>query len=168
MDLCSLPVSLLAWGDPGLRLYSRVNGELEEGLCPRGTSQDCCCQNPHPHGKPLLTHTSFPLWFIIGYWIQSPVLYNRTLLFVHPIYKSSHLLLPNLSSLHPCPPGKVCSLCLWICFFFVARFICTIFSITHISEYMSFYFWLASLSMIKSSCINAAVNDIISFLLMAG
>ena len=24
---------------------------------PRGTFHDCCCQCPHPHGEPLLTHT---------------------------------------------------------------------------------------------------------------
>lgn len=27
---------------------------------------------------------SFPWWFITGYWIQLPVLYSRTLLFIHP------------------------------------------------------------------------------------
>jgi len=27
-------------------------------LRPRGTSHDCCYQDPHPHGEPLLTNTS--------------------------------------------------------------------------------------------------------------
>ena len=40
---------------------------------------------------------SFPWWFIIGH----PVLYDRTLLFVHP--KSLHLLIPN-SHFFPPPP----------------------------------------------------------------
>ena len=30
----------------------------------------------------------FPLWFITVYWILFPVLYSRTLLFIHPIYNS--------------------------------------------------------------------------------
>ena len=37
---------------------------------------------------------SFPCWFITGYWIWFPVLYSRTLLFIHPIYNSLHLLIP--------------------------------------------------------------------------
>ena len=37
---------------------------------------------------------SFLLWFIMGYWIQFPVLYSRGL-FIHPIYNSLHLLIPN-------------------------------------------------------------------------
>jgi len=37
---------------------------------------------------------SFLLWFITGYWIQFPVLYSRGL-FIHPIYNSLHLLIPN-------------------------------------------------------------------------
>ena len=48
---------------------------------------------------------SFPWWFITGYWIQFPVLYSRTLLFICPIYSSWHLLTPNSQSfpLHPHP-----------------------------------------------------------------
>ena len=37
---------------------------------------------------------SFPLWFITGYWIQFPMLYSRAL-FIHPIYNSLPLLIPN-------------------------------------------------------------------------
>ena len=45
---------------------------------------------------------SFPLWFITGYWIQFPALYSRILLFIHSIYNSLHLLIPN-SQLTPPP-----------------------------------------------------------------
>ena len=47
---------------------------------------------------------SFPLWFIIGYYcIWFPVLYSRTLLFIHSIYTTLHLLIPNSQSI-PTPP----------------------------------------------------------------
>ena len=60
---------------------------------------------------------SFPLWFITGYWIEFLVLYSRTLLFIHPLYTSLHLL--NQSSQCFPPPSlspplcelQVCSLC---------------------------------------------------------
>ena len=38
---------------------------------------------------------SFPLWLVMGYWIQFSVLYSGSLLFIHPIYISLHLLIPN-------------------------------------------------------------------------
>ena len=43
---------------------------------------------------------------------------------------------PNLSLPHPFSPLviQVCSLCLWVCICFVNKFICTIFSIPHISN----------------------------------
>ena len=44
---------------------------------------------------------SFPLWFIPGDWIEFPVLYSRTLLFIHPRYNSLHLLIPNSQSILP-------------------------------------------------------------------
>ena len=59
----------------------------------------------------IYTHThahiflhSFQLWFITGYWIQFPVLYSRILLFIHPIYHSLHLLIPNSHSIQPPAP----------------------------------------------------------------
>ena len=117
---------------------------------------------------------SFPLWFITGYWIEFPVLYSRTLLFIHSISTSLHLLIPTStpSLPHPPPPWQpsVCSLCPWFCFCFIDKFICVIFQIPHISDiiwYLSFSFWLTSLSMIICSCIHVAVNGIISFLFMA-
>ena len=60
---------------------------------------------------------SFPLWFIPGYWIKfTPVLYGRTLLFIHPICESLHLLIPSFQSSPPSWQPQVCSLCLWVCF----------------------------------------------------
>ena len=44
---------------------------------------------------------SFPLWFIIGYWILFPVLYSMTLLFIYSIYNSLYLLTPTYIFLHP-------------------------------------------------------------------
>ena len=39
-----------------------------------------------------------PLWFITGYWISFPVLYSKTLLFIHSIYKSLLLLTSTFHS----------------------------------------------------------------------
>ena len=41
---------------------------------------------------------------ITGYWIWFPVLYSRTLLCIHPIYKSLHLPTPNSQSIPPPSP----------------------------------------------------------------
>ena len=63
---------------------------------------------------------SFPLWFIIGYWIKFPVLYNRILL-IQPKCHVLHLLFPksqsnpSLLSLTPQQP-QVSSLCQRVCF----------------------------------------------------
>ena len=58
----------------------------------------------------------FPLWFITGYWIWFPVLHSRTLLFIRPMYNSSHLLILNSQSIAPTSPPpwqpQVCSVCL--------------------------------------------------------
>ena len=43
----------------------------------------------------ILFPCSFPLWFIIEYWIYFSVLNSRTLLFIHVRYNSLHLLIPN-------------------------------------------------------------------------
>ena len=40
-------------------------------------------------------HFFLPLWLIKGYWIYFPVLYSRILLWIHSVYNSLHLLLPN-------------------------------------------------------------------------
>ena len=63
----------------------------------------------------------FPLWFIVGYWIRFPVLYSRTLLFIHSRYNSLHLLIQNSQSISPpCPlhPGNHKS----VGWFFIAYF----------------------------------------------
>ena len=50
---------------------------------------------------------SFPLWFITGYWIEFPVLYNRNWLFIHPLYNSLHLSqTPNPFLPHPTHLGN--------------------------------------------------------------
>ena len=45
-------------------------------------------------------HVTLPLWSITGYWIQSPLLYNRTL-FIHSVCNSSHLLTPASRTVPP-------------------------------------------------------------------
>ena len=58
----------------------------------------------------------FPLWFILGGWIQFPVLSSRTLLFIHSKCDSFHLpalhpqSIPHL--LLPAWQPQVCSPCL--------------------------------------------------------
>ena len=67
------------------------------------------------------TYISFPLWLIREYWIQFLMLYSsRTLLFIHPILSSFHLLIQNSQFIPPTHPNpwqpQVCYLCLWFCF----------------------------------------------------
>ena len=45
----------------------------------------------------------YPLWFMIGSWIQSPVVYNRTLFFTHSVYNNLHLLVSKPQSIIPSP-----------------------------------------------------------------
>ena len=77
------------------------------------------------------------------------MLYSRTLLFIYLIYTNLYLLIPNSQFIppHPSPFWQltVCSLCLWICFCFVDKFICIIFWIPHVSDviwYFSLSDWL--------------------------
>ena len=70
---------------------------------------------------------SFPLWFITVYWIQFPVLYNRTLLLIHPICNSLHVLIPNSysfplpwpheSALYICESVSILQICLFVSHF---------------------------------------------------
>ena len=66
---------------------------------------------------------AFPSWFITDYWIQFPVLCSRTLWFIHSIYNSLHLLIPDSQSFSPTPNSpwqpQICSLCLGICSCFI-------------------------------------------------
>ena len=77
----------------------------------------------------ILFKYSFPLWFIIGYWIQFPVLCSKTLLLIHPVFKSLHLLTQTSHSTkhHSLWQPPACSLCLWLCLCFVDRLICVVF-----------------------------------------
>ena len=82
---------------------------------------------------------SFPLCFVTGYWIQFPVLYNRTLLFIHSLYHSLHLLIADSQFIHLLPPSplatQVCSLWLWVSFCFVDKFTCVILDSTFVISY---------------------------------
>ena len=67
--------------------------------------------------------------FFTNWAIREAVLYIKTLVFIHAIYTSLHLLIPNSQSSLPIPTWQlqICSLCLWLCFYFADKFICTIF-----------------------------------------
>ena len=78
--------------------------------------------------------------------MQFPVLYSRTLLFIHPIHISVHLLTPKSQSFPP-PLPTPCNhkSILYVCECFCCRdkFICVIFQILHISDiiwYLTFFF----------------------------
>ena len=120
-----------------------------------------------------LSQNSFPLWFIPGGWIQFPVLYNRTSLFIYSKCNSLHLLyqsqMPSPSRPLPHPHLATTSdLCLGVCFCFVDRFVSVIFYIPHLSGiiwYLSF--WLTSLRTIISSCFQVAADGVSLFFFMA-
>ena len=56
-------------------------------------------------------------------WIYFPVLCSRTLLFIHSLYNSLHLLISNSQFIPPPPPPpwqpQACSPCLWVCVCFL-------------------------------------------------
>ena len=63
-------------------------------------------------------HIFFSIIFIIGYWIQFPMLYRKNL-FIHSVYNSLHMANPKFSILpssSPLPLEKphTCSPCLWV------------------------------------------------------
>ena len=57
------------------------------------------------------------------------MLYSRTLLFIHSLYKSLHLFTPDFQFITPPSPSslatRICSPYLWVCF--VDKFMCVIF-----------------------------------------
>ena len=103
-------------------------------------------------GSPSYTHIDilfwvfFPLWFITGDWIWSPVLYSRTLLLIYPIvYKIvcifwSQALTPCLSP--PCSPLATTSLFLGLslCFCCINTHWCHILDSTYKWYHMVFVF----------------------------
>ena len=101
---------------------------------------------PEPQWEVLFFY-SFPSWFLTGYWVEFPVLYSGTLLCIQPVCNSLH---PLTSNSQPFPPHtlspwqpQVRSLCPWVRFSFVDRFICVLFQIPHINDiirYLSFFF----------------------------
>ena len=60
-----------------------------------------CCASFWNTAKWFICIYSFPSWFMIGYWIQSPVAYNRTLFFIHSIYNNLHLLVSKSQPIVP-------------------------------------------------------------------
>ena len=62
-----------------------------------------CCVNSGKQQSNSVIYSSM-LWFITGYWLYFPVLYSRTLLFIHSMYNSLCLLTPNSHSIPPPPP----------------------------------------------------------------
>ena len=76
---------------------------------------------------PILFSCFFPLWSITGYWIEFPVLYSRTSLFIHPICNSLHLLIPNLEgsvlyniiNIYCCRPSVVLNLVKYFIFVYM-------------------------------------------------
>ena len=74
----------------------------------------------------------------IGY-SYFPVLYTKTLSFIHSKCNSLHLLTQIPSPFYSTPPWKVYSLCLWVCFCFIDRFICLSKSISAIYSVMRVY-----------------------------
>ena len=55
---------------------------------------------------------SFPLWFIIGYWLWFSVLYSRTLLFI--LCRSLHLLTPTSHPVLPPTLSSLATTCLFL------------------------------------------------------
>ena len=61
-----------------------------------------------PLGKPICMYmyiflfVFFSIIVHLGYWMYFHVLYSRTL-FIHPVYNSLHLLIPNSQSIPPSP-----------------------------------------------------------------
>ena len=114
----------------------------------------CVCIYMHTHTCTIyLFSYSFPLGLITRYWIYCPVLHSRNLLFVHYIHNSLHLGTPN-SQICPSPSQpQICSLCVWVFFCFIDKFIGVIIYIPHISDtigYLSFSFWLTSMTISRS------------------
>ena len=126
----------------------------------------------HTHTHTLFFQNSLPLWFSTGHWIEVSVLYSGTLLFIHSVYNSWHLLTPNSQSIPPLTPSHLATTSLF--FMFVSLFlfhgyvdlyhILFIYWIQHISDivwYVSFSFWLTSLGVVFSRSIHAASNCLI-------
>ena len=96
------------------------------------------------------------------------MLYSRISLLIHSKGNSLHLLTLDSQSIPgpPPPPWKpqVCSPSLWVSFLWKGLFVLYIrFQVCDIIRYLSFSFWLTSLSLRVSSSIHVAANGIIHF-----
>ena len=84
------------------------------------------------------TYTSFLIVFSIMFYSRTlnvvPALHSRTLLCIHPVYTSLHLLTPN--SVHPYPSSPVATTSL-----FSTSVVCESVSVLQISSFVSFFFF---------------------------
>ena len=95
---------------------------------------------------------------------------RRSVLLIRSVCNSLHLLSPTSWPIWAPWQPEVCSLCLWVCFCFVDKFICVIFYVSHVSDiiwHLPVSVWLTSLSVIISRCIYVAANGIFHFCFMA-
>ena len=120
------------------------------------------------------THTHTQILFLTSSimfhhkWLDIfPCAIQQISLLIHSKCNSLHLLTPNSQSIPlPLPPPwqlQVCSPCPWVCFCSVDKFICARYYVAGVSNniwYLSFSFWLTSLSLRVSSSINVAANGI--------
>ena len=84
-----------------------------------------CCTSKWFSYTYIYIFLCFPWWFIIGYWLcQWFSVPSSKMIFIHPIYNSLHLLTPAAHS--PSPP-QVCSVCPWVSFCIVDKFVCVMF-----------------------------------------
>ena len=90
----------------------------------------------------ILFHIPVHGGLFVGYSVQLSVLYRRAL-FMHAVNNNLHLLIPDSHSMAPPAPSPwhppVCSLCLWVCFCLIDKFICVTFWIPHISYIVYIY-----------------------------
>ena len=82
----------------------------------------------HTHTHTYSFSHSLLLQSATGHWLQLSVLYSRSLLFIHPMYNSLPLLIPNPQSFPPLIPcQQVCFLYLWVCFCIIDMLTCIVF-----------------------------------------
>ena len=122
--------------------WSIVDLQCDNLYCTAKVTQSC-------------THMFFSIMACQGRLNRVPCALHIRTLFIHPLYNSLHLLIPNSQSIPPHPLGNhkfILSVCESVCF--IDKFICVLFEIPHISDiiwYLSFSFWL---SMIISMAIH--------------
>ena len=128
-----------------------------------------CCVNYCCTAK-WLSYTYIYILFhiLFHYDLSEDIEYiSKTLLFIHPIYNILPLLIPNSHSFPPLDPFPLATTSLFsisVSLFLFHRYVdlYRILDSTY-KWYLSFSFWLTSLSIIISRSIHVAADDIISF-----